>query len=43
MPRAGLEPTIRLLEQAKTVHALDRAVTANGRYLNLGNWKGVVK
>jgi hypothetical protein len=27
MPRVGLEPTTPLFEQAKTVHALDRAVT----------------
>jgi hypothetical protein len=30
MPRLGLEPTIRMFEQAKTVHALDRAATVIG-------------
>jgi hypothetical protein len=27
MPRVGVEPTIPIFERAKTVHALDRAVT----------------
>jgi hypothetical protein len=27
MPRVGFEPTIPAFEQAKTVHALDRAAT----------------
>jgi hypothetical protein len=27
MPRVGLEPTIRVFERMKTVHALDRAAT----------------
>jgi hypothetical protein len=27
MPRVGFEPTIRVFERAKTVHALDRSVT----------------
>jgi hypothetical protein len=27
MPRVGFEPTIPVFERAKTVHALDRAVT----------------
>jgi hypothetical protein len=31
MPRVGFEPTIPLLERAKTVHALDRAATVIGR------------
>jgi hypothetical protein len=30
MPRMGLEPTILVFEQAKTVHALDRASTVIG-------------
>jgi hypothetical protein len=30
MPRVGFEPTIPVLEQAKTVHALDRAATVIG-------------
>jgi hypothetical protein len=30
MPREGLEPTIPVLERAKTVHALDRTATAIG-------------
>jgi hypothetical protein len=30
MPRVGLEPTISVFEMAKTVHALDRAVTVIG-------------
>jgi hypothetical protein len=27
MPHVGFEPTIPMFEQAKTVHALDRAAT----------------
>jgi hypothetical protein len=30
MPRVGFEPTIPAFERAKTVHALDRAVTVIG-------------
>jgi hypothetical protein len=30
MPEVGFEPTIPVFEQAKTVHALDRAVTVIG-------------
>jgi hypothetical protein len=30
MPRVGFEPRIKVFEQAKTVHALDRAVTVIG-------------
>jgi hypothetical protein len=30
MPRVEFEPTIPVLERAKTVHALDRAVTVIG-------------
>jgi hypothetical protein len=30
MPRLGFEPTIPVFERAKTVHALDRAVTVIG-------------
>jgi hypothetical protein len=30
MPRVGFEPTIPVFEGAKTVHALDRAVTVFG-------------
>jgi hypothetical protein len=30
MPRIGFESTIPVLERAKTVHALDRAVTVIG-------------
>jgi hypothetical protein len=30
MSRVGLEPTIPVLERAKTVHALDRAATVTG-------------
>jgi hypothetical protein len=30
MPRVGFEPTIPAFEQAKRVHALDRAVTVIG-------------
>jgi hypothetical protein len=30
MPWVGFEPTIPMFEQAKTVHALDRAVTVVG-------------
>jgi hypothetical protein len=32
MPRVGFEPTIQVFERAKTVHALDRAVTLIGSY-----------
>jgi hypothetical protein len=31
----GFEPTIAVLERAKTVRALDRSATAIGLYLNL--------
>jgi hypothetical protein len=31
MPRVGFEPTITMFERAKTVHALDRAVTVIGK------------
>jgi hypothetical protein len=31
MPRLGFEPTIAVIERAKTVHALDRAVTVIGK------------
>jgi hypothetical protein len=34
MPRVGFEPTIPVFEQAKTVHALDRATTVIGSMLN---------
>jgi hypothetical protein len=30
MPRVGLEPTTLVFERAKTVHALERAVTVSG-------------
>jgi hypothetical protein len=33
MPRVGFEPTIPVLERAKTFHFLDRAATLIGRYL----------
>jgi hypothetical protein len=32
MPQVGFEPTIPVFEQAKTVHALYRTVTAIGAY-----------
>jgi hypothetical protein len=35
MPRVGFEPTIPVFEGAKTVHALDRAVTVIGFNFNL--------
>jgi hypothetical protein len=31
MPQMGFEPTIPVFERAKTVHALDRAVTVLGK------------
>jgi hypothetical protein len=31
MPRVGFEPTIPVLERAKTVHGLDRAATVIGQ------------
>jgi hypothetical protein len=37
MPRVGFQPTIPLLERAKTVHALDRALTMIGWDLLLPN------
>jgi hypothetical protein len=33
MPQVGFEPTIPVFEQAKTVHALSRAVTVIGIYV----------
>jgi hypothetical protein len=30
MPRVGFEPTIPVLERAKTVHVLDRAAPVTG-------------
>jgi hypothetical protein len=33
MPQVGFEPTIPVFERAKTVHALDRAVTVIGSLL----------
>jgi hypothetical protein len=37
MPRVGFEPTIPVLERAKTVRALDSATTVLGmRILNMG-------
>jgi hypothetical protein len=33
IPQVGFEPTIPVFERAKTVHALDRAVTVNCRLL----------
>jgi hypothetical protein len=33
MPPVGFEPTISVLERAKTVRALDRAPTAIQRYI----------
>jgi hypothetical protein len=32
MPREGFEPMTPVFEQAKTVHALDRAATVIGGY-----------
>jgi hypothetical protein len=34
MPRVGFEPTIPVFERAKTVHALDRAVTVIGLFVS---------
>jgi hypothetical protein len=34
MPRVGFEPTIPVIEQAKTVYALDRAATGISRHYN---------
>jgi hypothetical protein len=36
MPRVGSEPMIPAFERAKTVDALDRAVTVIGKFKNLG-------
>jgi hypothetical protein len=35
MPRVGFEPTIPVFEWAKTVHALDRAVTVIGNFITI--------
>jgi hypothetical protein len=35
MPRAGFEPTIRILERLKTVRALDGAVIGTGTFLKV--------
>jgi hypothetical protein len=35
MPRVGFKPTIPVFEQAKTVHALDRAATVIGRLTSI--------
>jgi hypothetical protein len=35
MPRVGFEPTIPVFERAKTVHALDHAVTVIGMNLRV--------
>jgi hypothetical protein len=37
MPQVGFEPTIPVIERAKTVHALDRAATVIGGSLHLVN------
>jgi hypothetical protein len=50
MPQVGYEPTIQLFEQAKTVYALDLAVTVLGHQMqhksHIGNnwnaYKGLV-
>jgi hypothetical protein len=34
MPRVEFEPTTPVFEQAKTVHALDRATTVSGTEFN---------
>jgi hypothetical protein len=34
MPRVRFEPTIPMFKQAKPVHALDRAATVIGNYIN---------
>jgi hypothetical protein len=33
MPPVGYEPTISVLEEAKTVHALDRTATVIGSFV----------
>jgi hypothetical protein len=35
MPRVGFEPTIPVFKRAKTVHALDRAVTVIGSHVGI--------
>jgi hypothetical protein len=42
MLRVVFEPTTPVFEQAKTVHALDRAATVIGRLLELTNSKLVI-
>jgi hypothetical protein len=37
MPRMGFEPTISVFEQAKTIHALDRAVTQLGTEVDIAS------
>jgi hypothetical protein len=36
MPPVGFEPTISVLERAKTVRVLDRAATAIGKFVTDG-------
>jgi hypothetical protein len=40
MPQDGFEPTITMFEQAKTVHALDRAATVIGKINYISNKSG---
>jgi hypothetical protein len=39
MPRVGFEPTIPAFERAKTVHALDSAVTVIGLHADVEQLK----
>jgi hypothetical protein len=43
MPPVGFEPTIPVLERAKTGRALDRAATAIGEVMNKINFYGVIE
>jgi hypothetical protein len=35
MPQVGFEPTIPVVEGAKTLHALDRVATVIGEFLHI--------
>jgi hypothetical protein len=39
MPSVRFEPTIPVLERAKTVHALGRAATVIGKWYIMNNWE----
>jgi hypothetical protein len=42
MPRVGFEPTTPMFEWAKTIHALDRAITVLGRLNDTVSQKNII-